>query len=245
MADIDKYFSKTVEGHGQPPPCSSIKLMGKLRKEAVVKKGSEHDKNDKNLLFPPKHIWEFLSKEKVLSVFCCKCAFCSAVPGSVDSVGLSNLAETLAGKAANGEHDRTKRRLFCVLLFMGAGFLARHLCKIHTEGTDITPQKNILEGLLTPLKTCGLFRDADGESRDIASHFMDIFGEARKIFEAPKFKSGDDETFMQNENLPFLKDAPLLDRSDKSSRLFAFEIHPEYHGQDVPVRPLTILHRCT
>jgi hypothetical protein len=248
MEDIDDYFSKTVEDHGRSPPCNSIALMEKLRKEAVVKKKeSKHDRRDKNLLFPPEHIWKFLSKDKVLFVFSCKCDFCEAVPGTADPVGVSDLAEALAGTAANEAHDRTKRRLFCVLLFMGAGFLARHLCEIHTEGTGITPSEDTLRGLLIPLETRRLFRDTDRESKDITSRFMDIFGEARKIFEAPKFKFGDNGTFMQNENLPFLKEEPLpfLDRSGKNSRLFTFEIHSEYHEQDFPVCPLTILYRCT
>lgn len=231
--DIDEYFIDAVKRHAKIPPCSAIALGLQFRHAAVTKSRSKHHRADKDLLFPPSLIRRLLTRENVLSVFGCKCTVCNNGLGDANLLSTPNLVQILTEK--DGHEADNKRRLFSVLLFMGAGFVARRLCAMHTEGLDIAPHEEVLRReLFTPLQSRGLFRS----SKDPTAHFISIFNEARKIFEAPKFEIGNDDTFVAYKNLPFLKDTPLGDHSQKPpdrGRLFSFEIHREFCGKNIPV----------
>jgi hypothetical protein len=219
--------------------CTSIAEIEELRKEAVKKKfRSKHDSRDTNLLFPPTVIRTFLSKERVESVLGCKCAVCKRfLDDNADTVN-SSLVKKLT--QTNGDDAR---RLFSVLLFMGAGFTARHLCGIHFTGLDITPQEAELRVLFSRVQARGLWPDEG----DLASRFIAIFKEARSIFEVPTFELGNHDTlttdtFRSHENLPFLNEKPLGDPA--RAPLWSFEIHEEFRGKSIPVRPISHLSGC-
>jgi hypothetical protein len=240
--DIVPYdFVDAVEKQTQR--CASIAAIDELRKEAV-KKGfqSRNDRSDANLLFPPTLLQKFLSKEqrRLELILGCQCAICKCFSDH-SSVTVNT---TLINRLRHQNEDDL-RRLFAALLFMGAGFIARHLCGIHTNGLDLGPQEADIRKQFSRAREQKLWTKKGDPDAD---RLLAIFEEARKVFEVPRFDPGDHETlarykFRGHENLPFLNEQPL--GNPGRSRVWSFEIHPEYRGENVPVRinPLSLVVR--
>lgn len=233
-ASLDEYFV-TIGEHAKDPSCSSVALRNKLRDIAVTKDGSKHNKSDGNLLFPPSIIKTFLTKGNVQSVLGCNCRICQKPPGGRDVLSEQSLIDILTQKRGL-DADETRRK-FCVLLFMGAGFTARHVCSFDNRGLQIADQSPILQNnLFGPLQDRGLFNDLT-RSEDLTKRFISIFREARRVFNTPILHVGDFGKILVDVNLPFLQEKPLFEEADRHGRaqLYNFVIHHEFQGS-LPVR---------
>ena len=227
---IDEYFIDAVESHARNPPCSSVALRLQLRATAVSKNGDKYDKSDRNLLFPPKTIMAFLTKGNVKSVLGCNCTICSEPPGGRDILSDSSLVDILTQKTGV-DADETRRK-FCVLLLMGAGFTARHVCSFDNRGLEISHQAAILrKDLFGPLYGRRLFNDLT-HSEALTARFIKIFEETQRIFHTPTLNINDFKKTFVNVNLPFLREESLLGDGDRHGRaqVYKFDIHPEFKG---------------
>jgi hypothetical protein len=227
---IDEYFIDAIKRHARNPSCSSVALRDQLRAAAVTKNGDKYDKGDRNLLFPPNTIMTFLTEGNVKSVLGCNCSICKDPPGGRDVLSDGSLFDILTRKTGV-DADETRRK-FCVLLFMGAGFTARHVCSFDNRGLEISHQVTILrEDLFGPLHGRGLFNDLT-RSEDLTARFIRIFKEAQRVFHVPKFNVGDFKKTFVNVNLPFLREESLLKDADRHGRaqIYKFDIHPEFQG---------------
>jgi hypothetical protein len=227
---IDEYFIDAIETHARNPSCSSVALRDQLRAAAVTKNGDKHNKSDSNLLFPPKTITTFLTKENVKSVLRCNCSICKDPPGGRDVLSDGSLFDILTRKTGL-DADETRRK-FCVLLFMGAGFTARHVCSFDNRGLEISDQATILrDDLFGPLHARGLFNDLT-HSEGLTARFIKIFKEAQQVFHTPKLDVGDFKKTFVNVNLPFLREESLFDAADRHGRaqIYKFDIHHEFQG---------------
>ena len=227
---IDEYFIDAIEKHARNPLCSSVALRDRLRAAAVSKNGNKYDKGDWNLLFPPNTIMTFLTEEKVQAVLRCNCSICKNPPGGRDVLSDSSLFDILTRKTGV-DADETRRK-FCVLLFMGAGFTARHVCSFDNRGLEISHQAAILrKDLFGPLHSRGLFSDLI-RPEDLTTRFIEIFKEAQRVFHTPNFNVGDFKKTFLNVNLPFLREESLLKDDDRHGRaqIYKFDIHPEFQG---------------
>lgn len=227
---INEYFISAIKKYSRDPSCSSVALRDQLRDAAVTKNGDEYNKSEKNLLFPPTTITTFLTKTSVKSVLGCNCSICKDPPGGRDVLSDSSLFDILTRKTGV-DADETRRK-FCVLLFMGAGFTARHVCSFDNRGLEISDQATILrEDLFGPLHGRGLFNDLT-RSEDLTTRFIEIFREAQRVFRTPKLNAGDFNKTFVNVNLPFLHEEALLEDADRHGRaqIYKFDIHPEFRG---------------
>lgn len=217
------FLSLNSQNHKQSPPCLSVRLIADLRALADTKT-SENNRADYELLFPPKVIENLIFNTNALSLLRCSCVFCMVDSGSDDPPQIPNLMERL-----KKDEEQENRRLFCVLVFMGAGCLARQLCSVHNRGDGISPQDITLDGILKQILLI--------KGRNLASRFKLVFNEVRTIFGAPNIEIGYDIDFTDT-HLPFLNERPLRLKSNRegtSSKLIGFEIHTGYRGQYVLV----------
>ena len=227
----DSFFVKAAHGISSPR-CFSIIVRDELIKAAVRKNSRSRDVTDQNLLFPPSIIRKVLVRDTVANVLGCKCAICRSVKGR-DILTDKQLIDVVTA-----EEGKDQRQLFAVLVFMGAGFAARHLCSFHTFGWDDATQENSLHSdifeplTLGPMK--GMIRDVPAP-RQVAELFRTTFTKIWKLFDCPFIKLRNHKTILSGGNLPFINTQPL--NSDKSSfgTLFAFEIHKEFRDYDIPV----------
>ncbi|KFY68231.1 hypothetical protein V498_10696 [Pseudogymnoascus sp. VKM F-4517 (FW-2822)] len=226
---INEYFIDAIKIHATNPSCSSVALTDQLRDAAVTKNGNKRDKSDRNLLFPPNTIMTFLTNEIVKSVLGCNCSICKDPPGGRDVLSDSSLVDILTRKTGV-DADETRRK-FCVLLFMGAGFTARHVCSFDNRGLEISHQATILRvDLFEPLHSRGLFNGLT-LSEDLTARFIEIFKEAQQVFHTPKLNVGDFKKTFVNVNLPFLREESLLEEADRGrAQIYKFDIHPEFQG---------------
>ena len=231
LDSIDEYFIDAIAEHARHPPCASVALRDQLRAVAVTKNGNKYVKSDENLLFPSDTITKFLKTERnVKSVLGCNCNICKDLPGGRDILSDQTLFDILTQKTGV-DADQT-RRIFCVLLFMGAGFTARHVCSFDNRGLEVSHQATILQqDLFGPLQGRGLFNNLT-RSEDLTARFVGIFQEARRVFHTPKLDVGDFRKTFVNVNLPFLREKSLLGNADRHGRaqIYKFDIHPEYQG---------------
>jgi hypothetical protein len=227
---IDEYFINTIKIHTRNHPCSSVDLRDRLRGEAVTKNGDEYDRGEKNLLFPPNTIKRFLTEENVKSVLRCNCSICVDPPGGRDVLSDDSLIDILSRKIGF-DADETRRK-FCILLFMGAGFTARHVCSFDNRGLEISHQRPILrDDLFGPLHGRGIFNKLSSPD-DLTARFIEIFTRANRVFHTPKLSVGDFKKIFVDVNLPFLREEPLLGDADRHGRagVYKFDIHPEFQG---------------
>ncbi|PMD43575.1 kinase-like protein [Hyaloscypha variabilis F] len=209
--------------------CASITAIDELRREAV-QKGSRHDWSDANLLFPPTLLQKFLSnKQRLELILGCQCAICKCF-----SDGSSVAVNTTLINRLRHQNEDDLRRLFVALLFMGAGFIARHLCGIHTNGLDLGPQEADIQALFSRARQQDLWTKKRDPNAD---RLLAIFKDTRKIFQVPKFDLPDQDIlvtkkFRGHENLPFLNEQPLGNQD--RAHIWSFEIHSEYRGENVP-----------
>ncbi|KAL5316055.1 hypothetical protein ACEPPN_016932 [Leptodophora sp. 'Broadleaf-Isolate-01'] len=227
-----RYFFNHIKEHARNPTCSSLDLEEQLRRVAVKKDSDEHNRGDKNLLYPPGAIKIFLTKSNVKSALGCNCGFCKEPPGGRNVLSDQPLVDILTRKAGP-DADETSRK-FCVLILMGAGFTARHVCSIYNRGLDISDidtAQQLQDDLFAPLYQRGLFNDlANPES--LTTRFIDIFKEAQQVFNTPKFDIGEYKSIMKNANLPFLGEASIFGNANRHGRaqVYQFVIHLEYRG---------------
>jgi hypothetical protein len=230
--DLD-FFVKAVKSCTNNK-CESLSLRKALIKNAVRKNGEWDDRTIKNLLFPPSIIEKVLSREKVKGVLGCHCRICKHPPGERDLLSDATLTDAVTTKVG-GEAD-TQRRLFAVLIYMGAGFAIRHVCSFHTRGLELTTQlqgESLREELFKPLQKSEILPDGV----DVTGIFTSIFERIMQLFAAPRLEIASHETDLRGKNLPFIHTEEMGNKVDKSSfgRLFAFEIHPEFRGKSIPV----------
>ena len=227
---INEYFINTIKSHTGNHPCASVNLAIVLRNQAVTKNEDEYDRSERNLLFPPSTIKRFLTEQNVKSILGCICCICKEPPGGRDNLSDHSLTDILSRKTGT-DADQTRRK-FCVLLFMGAGFTARHVCSFDNRGLEISHQRQILrDELFGPLYDRGLFNDLPS-SEDLTARFIDIFTQAHRLFHTPKLNAGDFNKRFLDVNLPFLKEEPLFGDADRHgrARVYKLDIHPEFNG---------------
>jgi hypothetical protein len=217
------------------PTCFSVTLREELIQVAVKKNGDLRDGRDKNLLFPPTVIRKALSKEKVTKVLGCKCKICCAVKGR-DLLNSSILID-----AVTTEDGDEQRQLFAVLVFIGAGFAARHLCSFHTRGWDFNTRKDsIRSDLFEPLlsdQSTGIARDFPiPEPQQVSEMFLTTLETFRRLFASPTMILDSHTTNLSGENLPFVNVERLSRDKSSFGLLFTFEIHKEFRGPKIPVR---------
>ncbi len=179
----------------------------------------------------------FLTKGTVKAILGCNCNICKNPPGGRDVLSDGSLFDILTRKTGV-DADETRRK-FCVLLFMGAGFAARHVCSFDNRGLEISHQATILrEDLFGPLHERGLFNDLT-RSEDLTARFIEIFKEAQCVFHTPKFDLGDFKKTFVNVNLPFLREESLVEDADRHGRaqVYKFDIHPEFQGSLPVAKP--------
>jgi hypothetical protein len=176
--------------------------------------------------------------EKTLTVakvrtllFSCPCTLCRSVEGR-DLSSVEFLVDAITKK--EGE---TERRLFALLVFIGAGFSVRHICSFHGRGKS-AQESSLQSQLFEPLQRVskGIFPSAE-ETTHI---FNSIYKKNWPLFDTPIMRIGSHITSLSGENLPFLDEKPL--EGDKSSygSLFSFTIHREFRGDKVPVCYITL-----
>jgi hypothetical protein len=224
--DIDFFLDTLNRLPGER--CQSLRLHDVLRKEAVKKNGKRKDETTENLLFPPSVIDRTLVEAEIRSILTCCCTVCVSVKGR------ERLAdETLVdGVTAGDGHEQ--RKLFGLLVFMGAGFAARHIFSFPPRGWDITSREpSIRSQLFEPLHQVS--RNIFTGPEKATQVFTSVFKQTWQVFDAPKMQIGNFITNLDGANLPFINEAPL--KGDKSAfgSLYSFEIHSEFRGDGVPV----------
>lgn len=230
---IDGEFFIDAAAQLPGPRCASHELSTELRGVAKKKNGKAHDKSDENLLFPPSIIQKTLVRENIKRVLGCNCVLCSSVRGR------DLLTDEILTDAITTDDGDEQRRLFALLVFIGAGFAARHVCSFHTRGWDITAREaSIKSELFEPLRsaTRGIFPPP----AEITHIFIAIFKKAWPLFSTPLMKIGNHVTSLSGENLPFLNERPLDADTSSFGSMYVFEIHPEFRGPNVPVSRLYV-----
>jgi hypothetical protein len=215
------------------PRCASHELSAELRSVAKKKNGETHDKSNRNLLFPPSVIQRTLVRDKIKRVLGCNCKLCSSVRGR------DLLTDEILTDAITTEDGDEQRKLFALLVFIGAGFAARHVCSFHTRGWDITAREaSIRSELFEPLgsATRGIFPSP----AEVTNIFIATFKQTWPLFSTPMMKIGNHVTSLSGENLPFLNERPLDADTSSFGSMYVFEIHPEFRGPNVPVSRLFV-----
>jgi hypothetical protein len=225
------YFVAAVNSYTDRK-CESLSLRKTLIKNAVRKDGEKNDRTPENLLFPPSVIEDVLSRGKVKGVLGCQCRICKQPPGGRDRIMDRTLVDAMT---ATGNGADLQRRLFAALIYMGTGFATRRVCSFHTSGSELTTQQleSLREELFRPLQESTIFPSGV----DITNIFKNIFEETMQIFAAPRFGIASIGTNLRGKNLPFINTMEMSKKADQSSfgRLFAFEIHPEFRDENIPV----------
>jgi hypothetical protein len=237
---VDKFFVAAVK-QTRAPRCYSLELRKQLIHDAVRKNGIPNEAREEYLLFPPSCIKRVLLKDKVTQVLACRCLICGSVGGR------DLLTDNTLIDAVTTEKGDEQRVLFAVLLYMGAGFAARHVCSFHTRGLEIASQAESLQlELFEPLENAAgtLFSGA----ATVTARFTTIFEKAWRLFASPKLELAGHQWNLSGLNLPFLYETPLKGEKSSFGRLFAFRIHPEFRGEtwqksgSLPVNPFSLQH---
>jgi hypothetical protein len=211
--------------------CQSLRLHDVLRKEAIKKNGKARDTTTENLLFPPSIIDRSLVEAEIRSMLACGCSLCGSVRSS------EILSDDFLIDAVTAEDGYEQRKLFGLLVFMGAGFAVRHISSFPPRGGDITNrEKSIQSQLFEPASN--IFQNPGQATRV----FISVFKQTWQVFDAPKMKIGSVITNLDNVNLPFINERPLIGDSHSFGALYSFEIHSEFRGDGVPVSPLILRH---
>jgi hypothetical protein len=225
------YFVTVVRSYTDRK-CESLSLRKTLIRNAVRKNGEKDDPTPNNLLFPPSLIKEVLSQGKVKGVLGCECRICKYPPGRRDRLSDTTLTDALT---ATGNWADSQRRLFAALIYMGTGFATRRVCSLHTSGSELTTHQleSLREELFRPLQESTALPSDD----DVTDIFKKIFEETMQIFDAPRLQIASFGSDLRGKNLPFINTMEMGNKADKSSfgRLFAFEIHPEFRDENIPV----------
>ncbi|KAH8812192.1 kinase-like domain-containing protein [Xylogone sp. PMI_703] len=207
------------------PRCYSLAVRNKLITEAVKKNGSSRDERDENLLFPPSIIQKVLVHDTVARILSCKCVMCHSM-----------VRETLADKQltnfVTAEGGEALRCRFAALTFMGAGFAARHICSFPTF--DDAQQSESSVKIFELLKVS--LNDRVSTSSEISEGFWTSLPKVRRLFESPTIQIGSHLTNFTGKTLPFLKQQHLNNDRSSFGTVFAFEIHKEFRGPNVPAR---------
>ena len=227
------YFVAAVKSYtDRSSRCESLSLRKSLIKNAVRKNGEKDNRTPKNLLFPPSFIKEVLSRGKVEGVLGCQCRICKHPAGERDRLIDTALIDAVT---ATGNGADLQRRLFAALIYMGTGFATRRVCSFHTSGSELTTQQveSLREELFRPLQESTILPS----DVDVTNIFKKIFEETMQIFAAPRLEIASIGTDLRGKNLPFINTVEMGNKADKSSfgRLFAFEIHPEFRDENIPV----------
>ncbi|KAE9377481.1 kinase-like protein [Stipitochalara longipes BDJ] len=222
--DMDFFLDTLSQLHGER--CQSLRLHDALRKEAVKKNGKKKDETNENLLFPPSIINRTLVEKEIRSILTCRCLICASVKGR------ELLADDILVDAVTAEDGYEQRKLFGLLVFMGAGFAARHICSFPPRGWDITSRESSIQSqLFEPLHaSSSIFPSPEIVTRI----FTSVFKQTWLIFDAPKMQIGSVITNLDGVNLPFINEAPLKGDKGAFGSLYSFEIHAEFRGQGVP-----------
>ena len=232
-AKSEESFFVGVAHRVSNPRCFSLILREELIKAAVKKNGDPRDMRDKNLLFPPTIVRKALDRDRVAKVLGCKCSICCSVKGR------DLLTDNILIDAVTTEEGDEQRQLFAVLVFMGAGFAARHLCSFHTRGWDVATRKDSIRStLFEPLnlgRVTGMARDFPAPQQ-VTEIFLALYRQFWRLFASPMMKLGSHETNLSGENLPFVNVGRLSNDKSSFGSLFTFEIHEEFRGAKIPVR---------
>lgn len=203
--------------------CYSLTLRDELLKAAVKKNGKERDMTDENLLFPPSIIQNILEREKVRAILTCECTLCASVMGR-ELLSDGSLVDAVTARRGGG-----LRKLFALLVFMGAGFAVRHICSYSTRGWEIeNNQPTIQSQLFKPLAQ--IFLNPAEVTRD----FISIYKKMWLLFDSPIMRMQNVETIYNGANLPFIDRSLTVDEGAFGS-IYGFEIHPEFRGDNIPV----------
>ncbi|PMD57433.1 kinase-like protein [Hyaloscypha bicolor E] len=224
-ADMDFFLEALSRLPGDR--CQSLRLHDVLRKEAVKKNGKKKDETTENLLFPPSVIDRILVEKEIRSIVTCVCIVCRSVKGR------ERLADDVLVEAVTAGDGHEQRKLFALLVFMGAGFAARHICSFPPRGWDLSSRESSIQSQL--------FEPLDRVSTDIFSSpekatriFTSVFKQTWQVFDAPTMQIGSLITNLDGANLPFINEAPLKGDKGAFGSLYSFEIHPEFSGYNVP-----------
>jgi hypothetical protein len=235
--------SRTIPSHksffviNSKSNCVSLVLRDELIKEAVKKDGNPLNGGDKNLLFPPRIIRKVLSEDKVKDVLKCPCHICRAVKGR-DPLTDDKLKDAVT------KHDE-QRRLFAVLVFMGAGFAARHLCSFHTSGWDSNTRKDSIQShLFKPLSSSIGIAERFSKPKEVTETFLHTLETFWRLFASPTMTLKSHETNLSGENLPFIEEEELNSDNPQNSKLFTFKIDEEFKDTNIPVgtSPVFLFH---
>jgi hypothetical protein len=192
-------------------------------KEAVKKNGKQRDMSDENLLFPPSTIEKILGREKVRAILTCECTLCASVMGR-ELLSDDSLVDAVTAKKGDG-----LRKLFALLVFMGAGFAVRHICSYNTRGWEIeNNQLTIQSQLFEPLVQ--IFSNP----AEVTQDFISIYKKMWLLFDSPIMRMRNVKTIYNGANLPFIDRSLTADKGAFGS-IYGFEIHPEFRGDNIPV----------
>lgn len=210
--------------------CYSLTLRDELLKAAIKKNGRKWDQSADNLLFPPSIIEKKLGREKVRAILTCECTLCASVKGR-ELLSDNSLVDAVTAKKGDEQ-----RKLFALLVFMGAGFAVRHICSYNTRGWDIEHhQPTIQSQLFEPLAriTDNIFPIPAQVARD----FISIYKQMWLLFDSPTMHMGNVKTKYDGANLPFIDRVLTADKGAFGS-IYCFEIHAEFRGDKIPVRDI-------
>lgn len=206
--------------------CYSLTLRDQLLKAAIKKNGRLRDMSDENLLFPPSIIEKTLGREKVRAILTCECTLCASVKGR-ELLSDDSLADAVTAKKGDEQ-----RKLFALLVFMGAGFAVRHICSYNTRGWEIeNNQPTIQSQLFEPLVQINIFPSPAQVTQD----FISIYKKMWLLFDSPTMHMGNVKTNYDGANLPFIDRSLNADKGAFGS-IYCFEIHAEFCGDNIPVR---------
>jgi len=185
---------------------------------------------DENLLFPPSIIQNSLTREKVRAILTCECSLCASVNGR-ELLSDNSLVDAVTAKKGDEQ-----RKLFALLVFMGAGFAVRHICSYNTRGWEIennqpTIQAQLFEPLVQITQESKIFPSPAQVTRD----FISIYKKMWLLFDSPTMHMANVITNYDGANLPFIDRSLTADKGAFGS-IYGFEIHAEFRGDNIPVR---------